>query len=363
VRNAYWVFPLTVFVMAGTFFAGGGAHGDLSPWQWVSVPLAGAATLALLLVRRSPQLTVLATGLLVGAYFSSGFHDGPVYLPVFFGSFLVARALPVRRWIPWVATAGGFVLVGMAIRAVTSGLGWWQPTGQAIATSALIVAAAAIGSLVRSRQLTEAERVARVATEEQLRMAQDLHDGVGHGLAVIAMQAGVALHVLDRDPAAARAALEAIRDTSRDSLDSLRAELSQLAGDPARRAPRRGLADLTELAARVQAAGLRISREGRTSVDHPRPLPDAVDEAAYAIVQEALTNVLRHAAATSVVLRLDRYDDTLAVAVRDDGRGGAVHDEGMGITGMRHRAESVGGTLTVGPRAGGGFEVTAELPL
>jgi len=363
VRNAYWVFPLTVFVMAGTFFAGGGAHGDLSPWHWVSVPLAGSATLALLLVRRSPQLTVLATGLLVGAYFSSGFHDGPVYLPVFFGAFLVARALPVRRWIPWVATAGGFVLVGMAIRAVTSGLGWWQPTGQAIATSALIVAAAAIGSLVRSRQLTEAERVARVATEEQLRMAQDLHDGVGHGLAVIAMQAGVALHVLDRDPAAARAALEAIRDTSRDSLDSLRAELSQLAGDPARRAPRRGLADLTELATRVQAAGLRISHEGRTSVDHPRPLPDAVDEAAYAIVQEALTNVLRHAAATSVVLRLDRYDDTLAVAVRDDGRGGAVHDEGMGITGMRHRAESVGGTLTVGPRAGGGFEVTAELPL
>jgi len=363
VKYAFWVVPLTLFVMLGTFFAGHGRGGGAAAGEPASVVLAGLASASLLLAIRAPVRTVAVTGLLAGVYFAFGFHDGPIYLPVFVASFVAARATGVRRWVRWVGAAFALVLVGTTVRAVTQDLGWSRPIGQLTVTAALIAAAAASGGLVRARRISERERVARVATEEQFRMAQDLHDGVGHGLAVIAMQAGVALHVLDRDPAAARAALEAIRDTSRDSLDSLREELSQLAGDRARRAPRRGLADLTELAARVQAAGLRISREGDMSVDHPVPLPDSVDEAAYAIVQEALTNVLRHAAATSVVLRIDRYDDTLAVAVRDDGRGGEVRDEGMGITGMRHRAESVGGTLTAGPRAVGGFEVTAELPL
>lgn len=190
-------------------------------------------------------------------------------------------------------------------------------------------------------------------------MAQDLHDGVGHGLAVIAMQAGVALHVLDRDPAAARAALEAVRDTSREALDALRAELSHLSGERAPRTPRRGVADVDQLIARVQAAGLEVHLDRSLT----GALPPELDNTAYAVAQEALTNVLRHAGATRVVLRIEQSADTLSVTVTDDGRGGAVHDEGMGLTGMRERVAALGGTLTLGPLENGGFEVRATLPV
>ena len=228
-RDALWVAPLAVFVAVGTFFAGGG-HDGFTPWEWVSVGLAVAACLSLLLGRRAPGLGVLLPGLLAGVYLACGFADGPVYLPFLLGAFVTARRVPVRRWLPWFAASVATLVVGMAVRAATTGLGWWQPLGQSIGVTALAVAAATVGSLLRARRQEEAERVARAATEEQLRMAQDLHDGVGHGLAVIAMQAGVALHVLDRDPDAARRSLEAIRDTSTEALDALRAELSTLAG-------------------------------------------------------------------------------------------------------------------------------------
>ncbi len=252
------------------------------------------------------------------------------------------------------------VLLGMAIRAVTTELGWWQPLGQSIGVTAVAATAASVGSLISSRQQTEHERLARVATEEQLRMAQDLHDGVGHGLAVIAMQAGVALHVLEKDPAAARQSLEAIRETSRESLDSLRAELSRLSG-AAPRTPRRGLADLDVLVERVgAAAGLDV--DVRRSGSRPsRPLEPAVDAAAYAIVQESLTNVLRHASARNIVVEIDAADE-LRLRVTDDGRGGTVHDEGMGLPGMRERVEALGGSFTAGPRAEGGFEVSCGDP-
>jgi len=362
-KDAFWAGPLTVFVLAGTFFVGGG-HDGLTAWQWPSVVIAALAVLGLLLWRRSPELMVLVVGVLVGLYFALGYSDGPVFAPFFIGIYLGARALPVRRWFPQTLLAIVALLVGMAIRAVTTELGWGQPLGQSIGVVAIASAAAAIGSMVRSRAQAEAERTARAATEEQLRMARDLHDGVGHGLAVIAMHAGVALHVLDRDPSSARQALEAIRDTSRESLDSLRAELSKLSGS-APRTPRRGLVDLEVLADRVRAAGLEVvvrrSGDPRRSTLSSHLPPDA-DAAAYAIVQESVTNVLRHASAQHVVISIDEAEG-LSLTIADDGRGGEVHDEGMGLRGMRERAEALGGTLAAGPRPQGGFEVRAELPL
>ena len=255
--DALWVVPLTLFVMLGTRFSAGG-HDGLTAWEWFSVPIAGLAALSLLLARSAPTLAVMLTGLFAGLFLACGFEDGPIYLPVFIGSYSVGRSAAVRRWVPWFAGSIALVLLGMAIRAVTTDLGWWQPLGQSIGVTAVAATAASVGSLISSRQQTEHERLARVATEEQLRMAQDLHDGVGHGLAVIAMQAGVALHVLEKDPASARQSLEAIRETSRESLDSLRAELSRLSG-AAPRTPRRGLADLDVLVERVSvAAGLDV---------------------------------------------------------------------------------------------------------
>ena len=360
-RDALWVGPLAAFVAVGTFFAGGG-HDGFTAWEWVSVLLAVAACLSLLLIRSAPGPGGLLPGLLAGVYLACGFADGPIYLPFLLGGFVTARRVPVRRWLPWFAGAVVALVAGMAVRAATTGLGWWQPLGQSIGVVALGVAAATVGSLLRSRRQEQAERVARAATEEQLRMAQDLHDGVGHGLAVIAMQAGVALHVLDRDPEAARRSLEAIRDTSTEALDALRAELSTLSGSVPR-TPRPGLADLPGLAERVRATGLAV--DVRRSGPAPA-VPPAVDEAAYAIVQEALTNVLRHAGARRVAVDIDAAE-ALRLTVTDDGRGpaplAAGAGEGMGLRGMHERAEALGGRCSTGPGADGGFAVAVELPL
>jgi signal transduction histidine kinase len=238
-------------------------------------------------------------------------------------------------------------------------------------------ASAAVGTAVRTRSETHVEQVRRVATEEQLRMAQDLHDGVGHGLAVIAMQAGVALHVLESDPVGARRSLEAIRDTSRESLDLLRDELvrlSPLTGDAAPRSPRHRLAHLEALADRVRAGGLPVGLVVDADAEVGGGLPEVVEDAAYAVVQESLTNVLRHASASSAQVVVRRSEGDLEITVTDDGVG-AVSGRprpgngitGMGITGMRARVESLDGTLEAGPVAragpGRGFRVHARIPV
>jgi signal transduction histidine kinase len=354
-KDALWVGPLAVFVMLGTFFANGG-HRHLSGGAWAAVPLAGLAVLLILGRRIAPGPTLLGVGTLLGVYFAADFSDGPVYLALFVAAYVVALDRTVRGWLPWLAGAASAVIVGMVVRGATGNTGAWQVLVQSVGVAAVAAAAATTASLVRSRAQTAAERQARVATEEQLRMAQELHDGVGHGLAVVAMQAGVALHVLDRDPAAVRSALEAIRDTSRESLEALRAELSRLSG-AAPRTPERGLADHEVLADRVRAAGVSVRVVG-SEVDAPPP----VAQAAYLIVQESLTNVLRHANATMVTVRLAAAPPGLVVEVTDDGTASAVQEEGLGIRSMRSRAEALGGRLTAAP-AEDGFAVRAELPI
>ena len=194
-------------------------------------------------------------------------------------------------------------------------------------------------------------------------MAQELHDVVGHGLAVIAMQAGVALHVLDRDPGKARESLEAIRAMSRESLDGLRTELAQLragAGDVPERRPLPGVADLALLVQRVREGGVDVRLEVTGRLDG---LPTDVGAAAYRIVQESLTNVLRHAGADAATVVVRAADAQLEVEVVDRGSGGAPGADGSGIRGMRERATSLGGTVEAGPASGGGFRVRAVLPL
>jgi signal transduction histidine kinase len=198
----------------------------------------------------------------------------------------------------------------------------------------------------------------------------------GHGFAVIAMQAGVALRVLDRDPAAAREALAGIRDASRDALAGLRAEVDALrSGEPAGsggrdgepagpatapRRPRSGLSDLPALTERIRSTGLPVTLELPPSTVE---ISVEVDHTAYRIVQEALTNVLRHAGPeASATVAARAHGASLMVSVRDTGRGGTA-SPGQGIEGMRHRAASVGGTVTAGPAPEGGFVVEASLPL
>ncbi len=201
---------------------------------------------------------------------------------------------------------------------------------------------------------------------------------VGHSLTVITLQAGVALHLLERSgadagpPADLAASLEAIRSTSKDALAELRTTLGVFATERVRddpglgpeevRAPRLGLARLGQLVGALRSAGRAV--EVRTGAwSSPEPLPAAVDQAAFRIIQEALTNVVRHAGPATATVTLERSEDALRIAVTNDGPPPAGWEEGHGIRGMRERAAAVGGTLEVRPADPGGLAVHAVLPL
>ncbi|WP_328710370.1 sensor histidine kinase [Microbispora hainanensis] len=221
---------------------------------------------------------------------------------------------------------------------------------------------------VRTRA-AEAERLGHVQ-EERLRMAREVHDIVGHSLAVINMQAGVALHVLHRRPERAEQSLQAMRELSAQALEELRVALRSPPGTLPGTLPGTGLAPVPgldrvpEIVEAVRRGGLAVDLvvEGTRS-----RVPAAVDLAGYRIVQESLTNVVRHAGASRAEVRVAYGPETVSVTVTDDGTGGLGHDgdrqgSGHGLPGMRERAASVGGTLEAGPGPGGGFRVLAVLP-
>jgi signal transduction histidine kinase len=206
------------------------------------------------------------------------------------------------------------------------------------------------------------EEVAR-ANQERLRIARELHDVLAHNVSLINVQAGTALHLLDREPERARPALEAIKEASSETLREVRSvlEIVRRQGEPAPLAPTVGLAGLDDLIARTSAAGIPVRRQTHGS---PRALPASVDLAVYRIVQEALTNVARHARPASAVVRLSFADEELTLEVEDDGRrpvNGA--SAGNGLAGMRERVAALGGEFSAGPRTGIGFRVAARLPL
>jgi signal transduction histidine kinase len=198
-----------------------------------------------------------------------------------------------------------------------------------------------------------------------LRIARELHDVLAHNISLINVQAGVALHLIDERPEQARGALSAIKDASKEALGELRSVLDVLRQTDERppRSPTAGLARLDELVSRATAAGLEV----RTEVDgSPRPLAAGVDLAAFRIVQEALTNVARHAGPATAIVRLAYGERELTLQVDDDGRGrpaDATPAGGSGIAGMRERAIALAGTLDAAARPGGGFQVRARLPL
>lgn len=269
-RDLAWLLLLTVFVGFGTANARAADSPEAAVPVGVGIALAVLACVALALGRWRAEAALLVPGVLVATYFALAFDEGPVYFPLLVGSFLAAWYGTLRRWVSAAVVTAVLLLTGTGIRALTTDIGWWQGLGVA----AMVAAAGLVGSLVRSRRQTRQEQTQRAATQEQLRVAQDLHDGVGHGLAVIAMQAGVGLHVLDRDPDGARSALQAIRESSTESLDILRGHLANLAAAPqgstpesARRNPQPGPAELDALVERVRHTGLsiRLQRSGPSS--------------------------------------------------------------------------------------------------
>lgn len=363
-----WPWVLTLLLVVGTA-AANQAVGSPGPVV-VGVLLATVAMLPTVLPGFGGRWGVpagallLTSGAATGGYFAAGYADGPIFLALPAVTFVVAISLPVARWIRWAVPALALVAVGLAGRYA-----WWEPDAghqhvwQAIGAVAIVAATGAMATASRSRSDARAERVGRAETEERLRMAQDLHDGVGHGLAVIALQAGVALHVLDQDPARARGSLEAIRATSRQALDALRAELAAIAGEPAPRRPAPGVDALPALVERVRSAGLAVDLDGDSAT--LQAIDDRRGTVVHAVVQEALTNVLRHADADRAKVSWEGdLEGALVLVVTDDGRGGGVQGGGMGVSGMRARVEEVGGSFEAGPLPAGerGFRVAVRLP-
>jgi signal transduction histidine kinase len=329
--------------------------------------------------RRWPVPVFIATAAISLAFYAIGFSDGPGWIGLFVALYTLTAYGDGRR---------SLVVAGVGIAALT--VGWLaasthiQPRaaiGWVFFRIAASVMAAALGESVRSRAaeaLERARQAERTREEEarsrvdaeRLRIAREVHDTVAHAIAIINVQAGVTAYVLDQRPERAREALTTIEQTSAQALHEMRTVLGVLRDSDNGRVPRPGLGQVNELAAMAREAGLDVKLEVGSSAP---PLPSPVDHTAYRILQESITNVIRHAGPTRVTLALDYGGDVLEVRVTDEGggasdacadaAGGRPAEPGRGIVGMRERCQLLGGELVAGPRPRGGFEVRARLPL
>ncbi len=328
-----------------------------------------AAGTSLALCRRRPVAVLTVATVVLAAYVTRRYTGGPVFLTGWIALFEVS----------WQMNRRGAVVGAVILTGVLSGVSALVEGGALLLHLVFVgwsAAAVALGDALRNRrsylgalehhardlERTREEEARRHVAEERLRIARDLHDGVAHAMTTINVQAGVAAHVAERRPEAVTEALVAIQRASRDVLDELAGLLGVLRDDddvPAR-APTPGLEQIPPLVASMREAHLPVSLlvEGATE-----EVPKPISTAAYRIVQESLTNVLRHAGrvATSVAVRVGA-EGGLVVEVSDEGSraGEAASGGGVGIRGMRERAESTGGTLQAGHRPGGGFTVWAS---
>ncbi|NGO76621.1 two-component sensor histidine kinase [Streptomyces sp. YC504] len=373
-----------------------GPHFGRAP-EAISVVLMVISAAALVFRRRTPLLVLIITVAASLVEVLTGEQRAPVMMAVVIALFTVASM--TNRPTTWRFTLP-IMAVLTAAAMLTSKLPWYAQENLGVIAWAGLAAAA--GDALRSRRAfvdaiqeraeraertREQEALRRVA-EERLRIARDLHDVVAHHIALVNVQAGVASHVMDKRPDQAKEALAHVREASRSALNELRATVGLLrqSGDPeAPTEPAPGLARLDDLLDTFRAAGLPVELVHNDNGEH---LQAAVDLAAYRIIQEALTNVQKHAGtgakAEVSVLRVSR---NLEITVLDNGGGGAQPEEGKGtrhphdnarhphdtpspksegghgLIGMRERVSALGGTCTTGPRYGGGFRVHAILPL
>jgi signal transduction histidine kinase len=327
-----------------------------------------------LAVRRRYPVTVLAVVTLATAIYQATFNPPSVLMFAPLLAVYTVGAHRDRTTLLVSALATAIALIGSQL--IGSGAENFWPT--LVSTGALVAVAGAFGDATRvqrayvaavEQRAAEAERTReeeahRRVDEERLRIARELHDVVAHSLSIIAVQSGAAAHVIDSDPAQARRSLDAIRLTSKEALDELRSMLGVLRAEgdaDAPLAPVPGLARIEDLAAPVRAAGyeVRVVTQG-SLID----VPTLVDASAYRVVQEALTNVVRHAGPASVDVTVSRDTESLSVSVEDDGAGPSGElSAGHGLAGMRERVTALGGTFSAGPRSGGGFAVRASIPL
>jgi signal transduction histidine kinase len=373
-RPGWWAGPLPTlalplavgaFTVVGTFRAAeGGPVARPLDALGVALLLVGAA--ALVVRRRYPGAVIAVAAAAACVYLGLDYPYGPVFL-----AGLVAMCSAVvsghRR--------SAYVVTGAAFAALLTlhllrhpgeppplfGAGGW------LSSLAIVIAVCEWWRARRERvaqaRLAQEEAERRRGSDERLRIARDLHESLGHHISLINVQAGVALHLMDDDTEQARSALAAIKRSSGELLREMRATLGVLRGvdEGPPRTPVAGLARLDDLLAENRSAGLPVELE---VVGAQRELPPSVDQAAYRIVQESLTNTRRHAGPARARVRLGYADDGLSVQVDDDGLGAPTESSGgNGLPGMRERATALGGTLTACGRPGGGFRVEAHLPV
>jgi signal transduction histidine kinase len=351
---------LTALVQAaGTALATRGHPSSVGVVGYVLLVMSG---LALADRHRFPRRNFL---IVAGATLAYHLLDRPAGLAFLAPVIAAAAAIAAGyRWLVWATlTTACVVWVAVTLPTLDRAL-----TGAALVAGVGLLAEIATPGVrlakqaaQEKRRLTE-ERQRRQASEERLRIAAELHDVLGHHLSLINVRAGVGLHLMDREPDQARAALDTIQQTSAEALREVQSVLSTLYpyDQVAPRAPAPGLDRLDGLTA---GAGLPVQTVVR---GEPGPLPAGVDRAAYRIVQEALTNVRRHAGpGAAATITIEHGEDALVVQVDDDAgmRETASAPPGNGITGMRERAAALGGTLTAGPSPDGGWRVHARLPL
>ncbi|WP_285781796.1 sensor histidine kinase [Microbispora sp. NBRC 16548] len=344
--------------------------------DWLAYVLGVVMAAPLLLRRRSPAAALYIVSAVLLLFYALGYPGFPpsVVLAVPLYDAVLAgylwRALPV----PVAFLSMGYVV------AVRDGMPPLDAVAVFLPSMALVVVAMLLGALVRSRRayaeevrqrlrLAEEQRrreAERQVAEERLRIARELHDTVAHAIATITVQSGAALHLIDQDPARARDALKAIRQTGKAALGEMRTTLGVLRadGESVLVTDRDvGLDRLPDLLAAVRAAGLEVGFDGDMA---SRRLPEPVDRAAYRILQESLTNVLRHAgSAARAQVRLAWEPEWIAIEVTDDGVSAEAEASGggHGLAGMRERAEGLGGWFEAGPLRGRGFRVWVRLPL
>jgi signal transduction histidine kinase len=364
-----------VLVLIGLVGTGPAAHVQkLPPPGAFAYGCVIAGALAIAVRRRAPTVVLAVCTAGTSAYLLTGNPYGPVLFSLAVALYTVTARRPLR----FAAPAAGAVFVALVVCDFIGagvGLDVVAPIG------AWVAAPLAVGVVVRvsREQAVQSRRdeARRQADAERLRVAQEVHDVVGHGLSAINMQAEIALHLMPRQPSRAEEALIAISRTSRESLDELRATLGAVrrGDDLDDRTPAPGLARLAALVERTRSVGVPVELEINVP---PKWLPVAIDLAAYRIVQESLTNVLRHAGPATAAVDIYVDADALRVEVTDTGRAAAPIDAGgegdggaggesggggHGLAGMRERVTALGGSLTAGPRPEGGFAVSATLPV
>ncbi|HEX9260698.1 MAG TPA: sensor histidine kinase [Acidimicrobiales bacterium] len=328
--------------------------------------------------RRVPFSALMVSAGAVSIHILAKWPEGSLPLAALFATYSAGAWCATRRSVLALALVGVTIIgLGQSGAPALEGL-------RSLGVLAQFAAVWAIGVAVRNRRAAGDARVreaderaeaehqsaARALAEERLRIAQELHDVVAHSMSVIAVQAGAGAHVIDERPEQARAALEAISSVSRSTLTELRRLLGVLReGDGSRsNTPAPGLADLPRLIEDVRAAGVPVTLHVEGAPDSVHP---GIELSAYRVVQEALTNVIKHAGFPSRVDVFVRHEPgSLAIEVVDDGRGLAARADsagpsdgaGQGLLGMRERVEVWGGELRTGPAPGGGFRVVARLP-